>query len=111
MSAPSTRTSASSSWMPMRLTVAGDVRLHYRHQPVLESEVRLRKPAIAVAQVPAPRLFQALFERRRPHTQHARSLAHLLRDGRHVEIHTKVSGIAHRITAQMHDRLARDAHQ
>src|SRR5580700_7223313 len=111
MSAPSTRTSTSSSWMRMRLTVGGRFRPRQRHQPVLESEVRLWKPAIAMAQVPAPGLLQTLFERRGMHAQHARRLAHFLGDRRYVEIHAKVGGIAHWIAARMLNRLARDARQ
>src|SRR5580698_7692701 len=112
MSAPSTRTSTSSSWMAMRLTaVGGGFRPHQRHQTVLERKIRLRKPAIAMAQVPAPGFLQALFEGCGTYSEHARGFAHFFGDRGHVEVHAKISGIAHRIAADMLDRLARYARQ
>src|SRR5450755_1303186 len=111
MSAPNTRTSTSFSCRTIRLTLGGCLQLHQRQQPVLEGEVRLRKLAIAVAQVPPPRLLQPLFEGRRTDTQDARCLAHLFGDGRHVEIFAEIGGISHGTASRMDDGVTWNAHQ
>src|ERR1700733_15105534 len=107
MSAPSTRTSASSNCRAISLKYAGGAGGRQIQQPVFEGEAWLGP--FVIAQVPAPGLFESGFERRGAHTQHARGFAHFFSDGRQVEVEAEIGRLAHGIAARLQDGFARDA--